>query len=85
MGVRGVRIARVGGSVDAGLARWLEGLMMGPKEEERIEEVCACDSEWRGAREVLCGKCYRKPSVLSMDRSLGMAAMQLHSWGTLSA
>lgn len=61
-GVRGVQVARVGGSVDAKLAAWLEGLMMRPegKEcacEEGIGEECA---EWEQRREVLCGRCYKK-------------------------
>lgn len=58
-GVRGVQFARVGGDVDARLARWLEEQMMLPKEEECGEdEVCL----WKGVGEVLCGRCYEKAS-----------------------
>ncbi|KAF2688310.1 hypothetical protein K458DRAFT_242488, partial [Lentithecium fluviatile CBS 122367] len=39
-GVRGVQVARVGGSVDPKLARWLEDLMMKP-----LEKTCECEDE----------------------------------------
>ncbi|KAF2649277.1 hypothetical protein K491DRAFT_708263 [Lophiostoma macrostomum CBS 122681] len=58
VGVRGVRRARVGGSVDAELAAWLEGVMMGP-----LGQMCECgvdDERWLGRREELCGQCFRK-------------------------
>jgi hypothetical protein len=38
VGVRGVRVARVTGSVEAELARWLEGRMISPLEEECCED-----------------------------------------------
>jgi len=66
MGIRGVKVARVGGSVDVKLAGWLEELMMRPQEkmegglcgcEEDGGDVCA---EWEQRREVLCGRCYKK-------------------------
>ncbi|KAF1978767.1 hypothetical protein BU23DRAFT_412932, partial [Bimuria novae-zelandiae CBS 107.79] len=55
-GVRGVQFARVGGDVDAELARWLEGQMMLPREMCRENEACL----WKGKGEVLCGRCYEK-------------------------
>lgn len=60
--VRGVQFARVGGDVDAKLARWLEGQMMLPREEGgcQRDEVCL----WKGPGEVLCGRCYDKVSTL---------------------
>lgn len=63
--VRGVQFARVGGDVDAKLARWLEEQMMRPK-EEGCEEVCQDDEvcSWTGMREMLCGRCYDKVSSL---------------------
>jgi hypothetical protein len=57
--VRGVQFARVGGDVDADLARWLEERMMLPREKAcQSEEVCL----WKGVGEVLCGRCYDKVS-----------------------
>jgi hypothetical protein len=59
-GIRGVQIARVGGSVDVELARRLEEVMMQPEQGERTC-TCVVDEEmfW-GKREELCGHCYRK-------------------------
>jgi hypothetical protein len=61
-GVRGVKVARVGGSVDEELAHWLEGLMMQPETE--LGNMCDCgageDEMFRGHTEVLCGRCYKK-------------------------
>lgn len=66
-GVRGVQVAKVGGSVDPELARWLEQTMMLPQEEKKEEGViCRCDEGcpgWEGRRELLCGRCYRKVGV----------------------
>ncbi|KAF2251506.1 hypothetical protein BU26DRAFT_284493 [Trematosphaeria pertusa] len=69
-GVRGVKVARVAGSVDFELARWLEHNMMQPKEEEDVEmqgDICRCDDDacpgFEGKTEVVCGRCYRKGRV----------------------
>lgn len=53
LGVRGVKVARVTGSVDSELARWFEGRMM---QEENVEEegVCGCGNE---SGVVRCGDC----------------------------
>ncbi|KAF2734076.1 hypothetical protein EJ04DRAFT_401720, partial [Polyplosphaeria fusca] len=51
-GVRGVGVARVGGSVGKELARWLENVMMQPLEEEK-KRVCECSD----GGEVICGRC----------------------------
>ncbi|KAF1943767.1 hypothetical protein EJ02DRAFT_121526 [Clathrospora elynae] len=55
-GVRGVKVAKVSGSVDQELARWLEGRMMMPIEENIEEEYCQCENK----REVTCGQCCKK-------------------------
>lgn len=55
-GIRGVKYARVMGSVDEGLARWLEGKMMSPLEEEGTPEYCGC----KGERYARCGDCEKK-------------------------
>lgn len=53
-GVRGVKCARVSGSVDEGLARWLEERMMSPlKEGEKGVQWCGC----KGERYVKCEGC----------------------------
>lgn len=64
-GIRGVKVARVGGSVDSKFAQWLEQLMMRPMECESA--VCGCENEgaetcpsWECRREILCGRCYKK-------------------------
>ncbi|KAF2111481.1 hypothetical protein BDV96DRAFT_582238 [Lophiotrema nucula] len=56
-GVRGVGIARVGGSVDEKVAGWLENLMMQP--EDKSEAVCRC----RRRNAVVCGRCHGKVEV----------------------
>jgi hypothetical protein len=62
-GVRGVQVARVGGSVDVKVAGLLEDLMMGPVEMQG-RECCGCEvDEWGKKREVLCGRCYRTLKV----------------------
>ncbi|KAF2848145.1 hypothetical protein T440DRAFT_481213 [Plenodomus tracheiphilus IPT5] len=53
LGVRGVRVARVNGSVDLELARWLEEKMMGPVEIKVEGECCGC----KGERELRCTGC----------------------------
>ncbi|KAJ8109414.1 hypothetical protein OPT61_g7476 [Boeremia exigua] len=53
-GIRGVKFARVVGSVDEGLARWLEGKMMSPPEDEG--EWCQCKSE----RYLRCEGCEKR-------------------------
>lgn len=56
-GVRGVKFCRVTGSVDEELARWLEGKMMSPPEEDdRAVEYCQC----KGERYVRCGGCDKR-------------------------
>jgi hypothetical protein len=55
LGVRGVKVARVGGSVDEKLARWLEKRMMGNLEEE--VDVCRCGNE---SGIVKCGQCWKR-------------------------
>lgn len=74
VGVRGVGIARVNGSVDAELARWLEEEMM--REEERAGEACRCDEKgcmgWVEKREVLCGRCYNKLGVEGAERGVDL-------------
>ncbi|KNG52476.1 hypothetical protein DDE82_006326 [Stemphylium lycopersici] len=51
MGVRGVKVARVVGCAEGALARWLEGRMMMPVEEQQ-EQRCCCDGRVGGD----CGK-----------------------------
>lgn len=53
LGVRGVGVARVSGSVEPQLARWLEGRMMADVGEEE-EGMCRCGNE-SGVRR--CGDC----------------------------
>jgi hypothetical protein len=55
LGVRGVKVARVGGSADEKLARWLEKRMMG--EVEVDVDVCGCGDE---SGVVKCGQCGKK-------------------------
>ncbi|KAF2126583.1 hypothetical protein P153DRAFT_297675 [Dothidotthia symphoricarpi CBS 119687] len=56
LGVHGVRIARVCGSVEPELARWLEERMMQPLEKEE-RDLCHCVDE---TREIRCGRCYKR-------------------------
>lgn len=55
-GIRGVEHARVIGSVDEGLARWLEAKMMSPPEEEEAVEWCEC----KGERNLRCEGCEKR-------------------------
>lgn len=55
LGVRGVKVAKVGGSAKPELARWLEKRMMEPK-EKAAEEVCQCEERRREVRCVQCCK-----------------------------
>lgn len=55
-GIRGVHIARVCGSVDTGLARWLEERMMQPV-GKNSEDFCQCVDEMR---EMRCGQCCKR-------------------------
>lgn len=55
LGVRGVQVAKVCGSSNKELARWLEKRMMAPVEE--VEDVCRCEEE---GRVVKCGECGKK-------------------------
>lgn len=57
MGIRGVEVAKVEGSVEPELARWLERRMMMPIEEEKKEDVCGCS---KMDRDVRCGGCCKK-------------------------
>ena len=58
MGVRGVKCARVRGSVEEGLARWLEGRMMRPLVGEAEEEEEGCKCACAGERVVRCEGCH---------------------------
>jgi hypothetical protein len=56
LGIRGVKVARVTGSANAEMARWLEKRMMGPVEEDK-GDVCRCGNEsgvWK------CGMCCKR-------------------------
>lgn len=55
LGVRGVQVARVCGSSNKELCKWLEERMMSPVEED--EDVCRCEEE---RRVVKCGDCGKK-------------------------
>jgi hypothetical protein len=55
-GVRGVKFARVMGSVNEELARWLEGKMMSPPEEKRQVQWCECTGE----RYLRCEGCEKR-------------------------
>lgn len=55
LGVRGVELARVCGSSNKELARWLEERMMSPVECD--EDICRCEEERRVLK---CGECGRK-------------------------
>lgn len=59
LGVRGVRVARVSGSVDPELARWLEDEMMSPVEKRVEGEYCGC----KGERELRCTGCGKKVAL----------------------
>jgi hypothetical protein len=55
LGIRGVQVAKVTGSVNEELARWLEKRMMGPVETE--VDACRCGNEsgiWK------CGMCCKR-------------------------
>ncbi|KAH8725859.1 hypothetical protein GQ44DRAFT_205405 [Phaeosphaeriaceae sp. PMI808] len=62
LGIRGVRVAKVVGSANAELARWLEGRMMMARETEVgvVEERCRCGNE---SGVVRCGQCCKKVVV----------------------
>lgn len=64
LGVRGVRVARVTGSVNAELARWLERRMMSPVEKSVEGEVCGC----KGERELRCTGCGKKVMLEEEER-----------------
>ncbi|KAJ4372763.1 hypothetical protein N0V86_008129 [Didymella sp. IMI 355093] len=55
-GIRGVKCARVVGSVDEGLARWLEERIMSPPELEGNVEWCEC----KGERYARCEGCEKR-------------------------
>jgi hypothetical protein len=52
LGVRGVKVAKVGGSTNKELAKWLERRMMMEKEE--CDDICRCGDERRTLK---CGQC----------------------------
>jgi hypothetical protein len=58
LGVRGVKVAKVGGSANRELAKWLEGRMMMEKEER--DDVCRCGNE---SGIVKCGDCCKTVDV----------------------
>jgi hypothetical protein len=61
LGIRGVQVAKVGGSANKELAKWLEKRMMGPVEKED-SDICRCGNEsgiWK------CGMCAKKADVSS--------------------
>ncbi|KAF1847121.1 uncharacterized protein K460DRAFT_363223 [Cucurbitaria berberidis CBS 394.84] len=58
-GVRGVKVAKVGGSANPELARWLEERMMQPIEQKDEKVACLCKAE-RGEG---CGRCYKAADV----------------------
>lgn len=55
-GIRGVKCARVVGSVEEGLARWLEERMMSPIERGETLEWCEC----KGERYARCEGCEKR-------------------------
>jgi hypothetical protein len=71
IGVRGVKVARVGGCTNKELAHWLEEIMM--SEEEEDEDVCSCGNE---SGIVRCGDCSKK---VDMD-GLGKWVGQRNAW-----
>lgn len=66
MGVRGVKIARVGGSANKELARWLESRMMMEKEDD--EDKCTCENQ---SGVVRCGDCSKKMDTDGSGKWLG--------------
>lgn len=60
MGVRGVGVCRVTGSVDEGLARWLEARMMEPLVDEEEDGKKARWCQCQGERCVRCEGCERR-------------------------
>ncbi|KAF2031160.1 hypothetical protein EK21DRAFT_63872 [Setomelanomma holmii] len=58
LGIRGVKVAKVGGSANPELANWLEKRMMQPVEKEG--DVCQCGNE---SRVLKCGQCCRRVDV----------------------
>lgn len=59
LGIRGVKVAKVVGSTNPQLARWLESRMMQPK-EQAPNEICQCEASRRDMR---CGQCCRRVNV----------------------
>jgi hypothetical protein len=59
LGVRGVKVAKVGGSVSEELARWLETRMMSEVQEAEVD-VCRCGNE---SGIVKCGQCCKRVDV----------------------
>ncbi|KAH7083669.1 hypothetical protein FB567DRAFT_529661 [Paraphoma chrysanthemicola] len=58
LGIRGVKVAKVGGSANPELAKWLEKRMMMPIEKN--SDVCQCGNE---SRVLKCGQCCKKVDV----------------------
>lgn len=63
VGVRGVKVARVGGSVSMELAKWLEERMMMEKEEG--EDLCTCGNE---SGIIRCGDCKNQVDMDGVGR-----------------
>ncbi|KAH7370974.1 hypothetical protein BKA66DRAFT_470387 [Pyrenochaeta sp. MPI-SDFR-AT-0127] len=61
-GIRGVKVAKVGGSANPELARWLEKRMMQPIEEKDERDTCHCEDN---GKEVQCGRCYKRVNLAS--------------------
>jgi hypothetical protein len=59
LGVRGVKVAKVGGSANRELAKWLEKRMMMPVEKEEAD-VCRCGNE---SGIIKCGQCCKRVDV----------------------
>ena len=71
LGIRGVKVAKVGGSANPELARWLEKRMMGPIEER--QDFCRCGNE---SRILKCGECCKRVVVPDTEWFGGRNAWQ---------
>ncbi|KAF2004196.1 hypothetical protein P154DRAFT_519432 [Amniculicola lignicola CBS 123094] len=75
-GVRGVGVVQVRGSVADEVARWLEGEMMRPVEEEG-RKVCRCAASL--GPEVVCGRCLGRTDG-GREVGIGMGWMDGKGW-----
>ena len=73
-GVRGVKVARVCGSADSELAKWLEVRMMQPIEKRNEWGCCCCDRDRSEAR---CGQCDKEVN----GRSDWFGGRDAWTWG----